>query len=143
LTQELDFTLAPMLQSWIHKTGVYPLTEFSMKAPPLSYNDPVIAPGPLVIPLGTVNVGGTFRQILAHYEKWNDFRRLVLVSGLNFKGTEPNMLGTYNAEVIIFPQGDAVGPPVPSTKASAGGGAAGGETAAPPMGVPGAGGDTG
>jgi len=119
LTQELDFRLAPMLQSWIHKTGVYPLTEFSMKQPPISPNDPSIAAGPLVIPLGTVNVGGSFRKILGHYEKWNDFNRLVLVSGLNFKGTSPNMLGTYNAEVIIFPQGSAVGPPIPTGSAGA------------------------
>ena len=104
LSNELTYNLGPDVERWIPRTGVTPLSTFSIAAPPNSPN--AITNAPLIIPLGSVNVQGDFRRILYHFLKWNDFNRLVLADGLSLHGNSPNMTATYTAEVIIFPQGD-------------------------------------
>ena len=84
---------------------------------------------------GSITVGGDFRRLLYHFLKWNDFNRLVLADNLSLHGNSPYMTASYNAEVIIFPQGDdKLAKPI----VAAGGGAAG-SAGAGPSGYPGGG----
>ena len=133
ITYELDHYLGPDLERQMKTTGVTSTTKFTLPPPPVNPND--ITNAPLVIPLGTITVNGSFRQILTHFYDWQYFNRLVLVDGLALHGNSPYMSGTYTATVYLFPQGDdKVPPPIPQ----AGGGAAG--AGAAPGGRPGFGG---
>ena len=107
LQNELAVNLGPSLERWIPRTGVVPLTDISLPAPPSSPN--AITAAPLIVPIGsgTMSVGGSFRGILKHVQQWNNFNRLVLIDGLQLHGNSPYMKGDYTAKVIIFPQNDA------------------------------------
>jgi hypothetical protein len=132
LTYELGHYLAPDLAHQMAVTGFRSQATFALPAPPASAND--ITAAPLVIPLGTINVHGSFRDILTHFYNWQNFNRLVMVDGLTLDGNSPFMAGSYNATVYEFPQNDDnVGP----TNPKAGGAAAG---AATPGGFPSGGG---
>ena len=119
LTYELEHYLGPDLEHYMKTSGVKSTTKFTLPTPPVNPND--ITNAPLVIPLGTVTVNGSFRDILTHFYDWQYFNRLVLVDGLSLHGNSPYMTGNYTATVYIFPQGDKTPPPIPQ----AGGGAAG------------------
>jgi len=118
--QELKQTLGPKLEAWPTKTGVKLLSTMPLPAPPPDPNG--VNPTLIVIPIGTVNVGGTLPQILNHIKQWNKFDRLVRVDPVSIRGTSPNLIGSYNLTVYIFPRGQA-GAPI-------GGGAASGGRAA-------------
>lgn len=127
LNRELAVNLGPSIQRWIPRTRVVPLTDVTI-APPLP-NPNSITAAPLIVPIGsgTVQVGGSFRNILYHIQQWKNFNRLVLVDGLALHGNSPYMQGEYSAKVIIFPQNDtSLDKPIASA-----GGAAGAAGAAP------------
>lgn len=130
LTYELGQKLGPDLERQFKAGGVTNTTNVALPAPPVSPND--ITAAPLVIPLGSVTVGGDFRRILTHFYSWRNFNRLVLVDGLSLDGNSPYMQGTYTATVFIFPQSDDK---LPAPIAKAGGGAAAAGTT--PGGYPG------
>ncbi len=70
---------------------------------------------------GALSVGGDFRSILYHVQRWNTFNRLVLIDGLALHGNSPFMSASYNATVYIFPQGDdKPAPPLPKGPGSGG-----------------------
>ena len=107
LTFELTHYLGPDLQRHLALTkGVTSPTRFALPAPPTSPNDAMIRSGVLEIPLGTVNVNGDFRHILAQFSNWQYFNRLVMVDGLSLDGNSPYMQGSYTATLYIFPQND-------------------------------------
>lgn len=140
ISKELSYNLGPALQRYMKTTGVVPLSSVAISAPPTNPND--ITGAPLVIPVGgqsgSVSVGGSFKAILKHFQLWNNFPRLVLVDNLALHGNSPFMQGTYNAEVIIFPQNDQkLAPPLPW--AATGGAGAGGGGGYPGGGYPGGG----
>ena len=113
LTNELSNNLGQSLERWIKRTNVVPLTSIAISSPPLSPNDPMIASSPLIVPLGTVKVGGDFHGLLNHVLQWQNFNRLVLIDGLALHGNSPYMSAEYTAKVFLFPQNpDRVGPPV-------------------------------
>ena len=119
LQRELALNLGPSLLRWIPKTGVVPLTDITLPAPPPSPN--TVTAAPLIIPIGsgTTSVGGSFPRILNHVRQWNNFNRLVLIDGLQLHGNSPYMKGDYTAKVIIFPQNDAtVDKPIASAGAA-------------------------
>ena len=74
---------------------------------------------------GSLSVGGDFRQLLYHVQRWNTFDRLVLIDHLGLHGNSPFMSATYDATVIEFPQGGS-NPAKPLPKGPGTGGAAGG-----------------
>ncbi len=122
LTYELTHNLAPDLQKQLTAGGVTSSTRFALPPPPTSPNDPMIRPGVIEIPLGTVTVNGDFRHILANFNDWQYFNRLVKVDGLTLTGNSPYMQGSYTATLYIFPQGDT-NPEPPLAKAGGAGGA--------------------
>lgn len=129
LNYELGQSLGPNLERQFKSGGVTTSTNVTLPPPPISPND--ITAAPLVIPLGSVTVGGDFRRILTNFYNWRYFNRLVLVDGLNLTGNSPYMQATYSATVYLFPQNDGL---LPAPIAKAGGGAAAGTT---PGGIPG------
>lgn len=113
LTNELSNNLGQSLERWIPRTRVIPLTAIAIPSPPLSPNDPMLAANPLIVPLGTVKVGGDFHAILNHVLQWQNFHRLVLIDGLALHGNSPYMSADYTAKVFLFPQNpDRIGPVV-------------------------------
>ena len=139
LTYELTRYLGPDIQRQLRTTGVKTDTQVVLPAPPVSPND--ITAAPVVIPLGTITVSGSFRSILKHFYAWQSFNRLVLVDNLSLTGNSPYMTGTYTGTLYIFPQNDTkLGPIIPQagTGAGAGGAAApGGYPGGSPGGYPG------
>ncbi len=125
LSRELAINLGPSIQRWIPRTRVVPLTDITIAPPPASPN--AITAAPLIVPIGsgTLQVGGSFRNILYHVQQWNNFNRLVQVDGLALHGNSPYMQGEYTAKVIIFPQNDT-SLDKPIATAGAGGATAGG-----------------
>lgn len=106
ISYELEAYLGPDIERWVPRTGVTLLSAVSIQAPPPNPN--AITNAPLIIPIGgsSMSVGGSFRGILSHILRWNDFNRLVLINNLQLAGTSPYMEGTYSASVIIFPQNE-------------------------------------
>lgn len=127
LSRELAINLGPSIQRWIPRTRVVPLTDITIAPPPASPN--AITAAPLIVPIssGTLQVGGSFRNILYHIQQWNNFNRLVQIDGLALHGNSPYMQGEYTAKVIIFPQNDtALDKPITAAgSGTAVGGAAG------------------
>jgi len=143
ISYELEAYLGPDIERWVPRTGVTLLSAVSVQAPPSSPNG--ITNVPMVIPIGggSVSVGGSFRNILAHILRWNNFNRLVLIDNLQLAGTSPYMEGTYSAKVIIFPQNeDKIGAAIPeagsgtSTATFGGAGGPGGPMGGMPGGAP-------
>lgn len=106
INRELAINLGPSIQRWIPRTHVVPLSDITI-APPLPSPNSITA-APLIVPIGsgTLQVGGSFRNILYHVQQWNNFNRLVQIDGLALHGNSPYMQGEYTAKVIIFPQND-------------------------------------
>lgn len=106
LSRELALNLGPSIQRWIPRTKVVLLSDITISPPPASPN--AITAAPLIVPIGSgpVQVGGTFRRILYHFQQWNNFNRLVQIDGLSLHGNSPFLEGSYTAKVIIFPQND-------------------------------------
>jgi hypothetical protein len=114
ISYELEAYLGPDIERWVPRTGVTLLSAVTIAAPPSNPN--AVTNAPLVIPIGggNMSVGGSFRGILAHILRWNNFNRLVLINNLQLAGTSPYMEGTYAASVIIFPQNeDKIGAVIP------------------------------
>lgn len=100
--------------------------------------DPNQAADQLVrLSLGTVTVSGTFENILRHAERWNRFKRLVLVDNLTLSGNSPRLTGQYTLTCFIFAHsGDTPPAAVPRAAGTAGAGAGN----FPGAGIPGEGG---
>lgn len=116
------------LRAWPSRTGVERRYEVALPPPP---NDPNAIPSlALVFPIGTVQVrASSFEGLLNHVRKWNDVPNLVvLVDGLTISGMSPELIGSYNMVVFVYPRPVAgqPGPNVPSSPQAAGGMAPGG-----------------
>jgi hypothetical protein len=62
-----------------------------------------------VYPFKGIEVRGTFDKILKHFESWNKFPNYIaLADGLKLSGTSPNLVGTYDLTVLVFPRGDSI-----------------------------------
>jgi hypothetical protein len=122
---EFNKTLGADIYDWVPKTGVMMLNSVSMPQPPITPN--VIYTKPMVLNMGGFTVIGDFRKILSHVVKWNDFNRLAMINNLALHGNSPNMRGSYNLTIFIFPKyEDKVGPLIPKIGAPAGGSGGGG-----------------
>jgi len=122
-------TLGPLLESYARRTGVRVLTpHIPVPAPPVNPNDPTLQATTIVLPLGTVQVQGSFRELLDHIRKWNNCNRLVMTSPPKLTGESPYLNAEYTLTAFIFPRGQP-GPPV----AMAGGQEAAAGTPGAPM----------
>jgi hypothetical protein len=90
------------------------------------FNYPAI-PFPVVIfDLGTIQVEGTYDQIMAHIRSYSHMPHYMAVTdGLRLEGTSPKLRATYSLTIVGFIEVSKVFPPVPES-ASAGGSLAGG-----------------
>jgi hypothetical protein len=135
--KEQLYVLGPKLDKFIRADKAVQIVQanYSLYPPP---DDPNQTNSPLFADnKGAVTVSGNFDAILRHVERWNNFDRLVLVTGFNLQGNSPRLMGSYNFQVFEFTQGDKSGPTFP---AAAGGGAGGGMMGGGMMGGMGGGG---
>jgi hypothetical protein len=96
------------------------LLSSTFNTPPYSF--PVV-----IYDLGQVQVRGTYAQILAHVRSWARMPNFLAVAdGLALSGTSPNLIGTYNLQVVGFIQKKGISAPVPEVAGGAAGGGAGG-----------------
>ena len=123
LWREQSIVLGPLLQKWPKRTGVQIRTAITVPPPPV---DPNGLPAEIIeIPIGSLEVQGSFPKILSHLKSWNYFNRLVKIDLPNLTGPSPTMVSQYNLTVYIFPKGKA-GPRIPlAGQGQAGGMAAG------------------
>ncbi|MHB8636357.1 MAG: hypothetical protein ACYC96_07785 [Fimbriimonadaceae bacterium] len=93
------------------------------------YNYPAI-PFPVVIfDLGTINVTGSYEQIMANVRAWSNMPNyLAVADGLRIAGTSPHMTGSYQVSLVGYIHGTKLFTTLPETPGAsgAGGGAAGG-----------------
>ena len=89
-------------------------------------NDPNQCSAPILMEnKGAITVSGNFDAVLKNVERWNNFDRLVLVTGFNLQGNSPRLLGSYNIQIFEFTQGETPGPNVPAASGTGGGGGMG------------------
>lgn len=122
IQKEQLYVLGPMLDRFVRSDKAVQIVQagFSLYPPP---DDPNQANAPLLSDnKGTVTVSGNFDAVLKHVERWNNFGRLVLITGFNLSGNSPRLLGSYNLQVFEFTQGETPGPTFPAASAGAGGG---------------------
>ncbi|MEN6583174.1 MAG: hypothetical protein ABFD54_12050 [Armatimonadota bacterium] len=128
-------TLGPLLEKFARDKSVKVLSaNFAIPAPPANPNDPIFDSEVLVFPLGQVQVQGDFRKLMNNIQRWNNCRRLVMVSPPTLTGVSPQLVATYSLTCYIFPVAKG-GPKIEM----AGAGGAAGATGAPggmPAGAP-------
>ena len=106
----------------------------AVPAPPSDPN--AVNTSAVVLPLGNVSVVGTFRNVLRHAERWNQFKRLVLVDNLTLAGNSPFLTAQYSLTCYIFTRGTAQGT-IPTAGGDAGGFGGGGYPGGPGGEMPG------
>lgn len=123
LVNEQVRVLGPELDRFVQsdKTVRVMQANFALPAPP---DDPNQAVSEFfVFNPGSVQVAGTFRNVLRNAERWNQFKRLALVTGLQLTGNSPNLVGQYTVTVFEFTRGDkAKAVTIPQAAGGAGGG---------------------
>ncbi len=126
LVNEQVNVLGPMLDKFVRADKSVRLQQvgFSLPAPP---DDPNSALSELfVFSPGSIQVAGTFKNVLKHAERWNNFGRLALVTGLQLQGNSPNLVGQYGVTIYEFTRGDkAKAVVIPQAGGGAGGGMGG------------------
>jgi hypothetical protein len=139
-----------MLSLWREYTGVMgPLFEgfakdkninllnasFTVPSPPVNPNDAAFDQDLLVIPLGSVQVSGDFKGVMDNVRRWNNCRRLVMLSPPTLAGQSPNLICSYSLTCYIFPVAKG-GPQIQMAGAAGGQGGQGGAGATLPAGMP-------
>lgn len=133
--QEQTVRLGPLVKKFLEQDKSVRIlsANLAVPAPP---SDPNAANTKVIeLPLGTVTVAGTFKNILAHVDRWNRFNRLVVADGLSLQGNSPQLVGSYSLTCYIFTRSDKSGEAIPQAGAGQGGGFGGG----PPAGFGGGG----
>ncbi len=81
LWNEQIHTLGPLLESFANDKNVtVEQAKFQIAPPPSNPNSPVFDEDVLKYELGTVQVEGNFKSIMDNIRRWNNCRRLVMVS---------------------------------------------------------------
>ena len=125
LVNEQVNVLGPMLDKFVKADKSVRLQQagITLPAPP---DDPNSALSELfVFSPGSIQVQGTFKNVLRHVERWNNFGRLALVTGLQLQGNSPNLVGQYAVTIYEFTRGDKA-KAVMIPQAGGGGGMGGG-----------------
>jgi hypothetical protein len=84
--------------------------------------------------LGSVEVRGTYAQIMENVRAWSRMPNyLAVADGLVISGTQPLLTGRYNVTVVAFVRGKKIAPSVQMARTAAAGAVAGqpGQPAAP------------
>jgi hypothetical protein len=122
LTNEQLKYLGPNLEKFVRADKSVQILQanFALPAPP---DDPNQVNSPIfVFSPGSVQVSGTFENILKHVERWNKFPRLVMVTGFQLAGNSPQLVGQYSLQVFEFTRGEKPGDTFPAAAGAGGGG---------------------
>jgi len=133
LWREQSIVLGSLLQKWPKRTGVTLLTPIQVPPPPVNPN--VLQTEIIEIPIGQIQVRGSFKSILNHLAGWNYFNRLVKIDMPTLSGPSPIMTSQYTLTVYVFPRGKS-GAAIPLAGVAGAEQAAGAPGAAMPMGTP-------
>ena len=105
LINERTYILGPLVDRHLKRDKSVTVLDWDVKIDPPP-SDPNEALRDINLYQGSIQVMGTFKNVLAHVEKWNNFDRLALVSNLNLRGSSPNLVATYNLSIIEYSNGD-------------------------------------
>ena len=103
LWKEQAIILGPLVQKWPSKNNVRLISAIQVPAPPVNPN--MVQTEIIEIPLGPVQIMGSFDKILKSIEAWNNFNRLVRIDYPSLQGSSPNLVSQFNITVYIFPRG--------------------------------------
>lgn len=104
LWHEQISTLGPLLENFAKDKNVKVINaKFSLPAPPANPNNAIFDQDVLVFQLGTVVVQGSFKDLMANIQRWNNCSRLVMVSQPMLSGISPNLTASYALTCYIFP----------------------------------------
>jgi len=111
-------TLGPLLESYARDKNVKLLSaQFQIPAPPANPNDSIFDSDVITFPLGTVQVQGDFVSVTNNIRRWNNCRRLVLVTDAALSGASPELVAQYKLTCFIFPVAKG-GPLIPMAGAA-------------------------
>ncbi|MDX1931918.1 MAG: hypothetical protein SFU56_04875 [Capsulimonadales bacterium] len=98
--------LGPKVESFLKKDRKVQILQagFSLPPPPTDPNQ--VNRKFFAYDLGTVAVMGTFKNVLDHVSRWNQFDRLVLADGLTLSGNSPRLVGQYRITCFEFTRND-------------------------------------
>lgn len=80
------------------------------------FNYPALRYPVVIFDLGTIQVQGTYAQIMANVRAWAHMPHyLAVADGLRLDGTSPTLHGTYNVSMVGFIRGKKLFPAVPES----------------------------
>jgi Tfp pilus assembly protein PilO len=122
LWKEQNQVMGPLITRYIQKSGVRLLTPLQIPGAPSDPNQ--INANEYTVPLGQIQVAGTFGQINNFLLSLGRSPRLIRVNNVELAGESPNITATMDLTVIILPRDSKDAKPVPTaTDTSAGTGA--------------------
>jgi Tfp pilus assembly protein PilO len=102
LWKEQNSVMGPLITRYIRQSGVRLLTPIQI---PGATSDPnQINPNEYDVPLGQVQVAGTFKQINNFLLSLSRAPRLIRVNNVELAGESPNINATMDLSVVILPR---------------------------------------
>ncbi len=132
LWNEHAYTIGPLLRSFFQKNGVKLMSAITIPGAVVDPNQ--INPNEYNIPLGQVQVVGSFTHINNFLRSVQNAPRLIRVNNVELAGQSPNITATMDMTVVILPRDSDKAAAVPLASGDAGGGGA--TTGAPGGGNP-------
>lgn len=133
LWQEQTRVLGPLLNNFARDRNVATVqANFQLPTPPWNPNDRLFDEEPIVIPLGQVVATGDFPTLMNNIRRWNNCRRLVMVSEPSLQMGETALSLQYTVTCYIFPVAKG-GPNIPMAGQAGGAGADGMASGGQPM----------
>lgn len=114
LWKEQADTLAPLLERSVKKSGVRLLTPITVPAPPSDPNQ--IPKEQISIPL-SIQVSGSFPQIVKFLRSIPNFPRLIQITNVTLQGESPRMVAQVDFTVNYLPRDSDKAKDVPSAVA--------------------------
>ena len=122
LWNEQAQTLGPLLTTFIRRSGVRLVSPLQIPGAPVDPNQ--INPNLYMVPLGQIQVIGTFAQINRFLRSLRAAPRLIQVNNVELAGESPQITATIDLTMLVLPRDSGAYKPVPlaTGDASAAGG---------------------
>ena len=130
LWKEQANTVGPLLTRFIRRSGVRLVSGITVPGAPIDPN--AINPNEYTVPLGQVQVRGSFRNINRFLRSVQNAPRLLRINNVDLSGQSPNITANVDLTMIVLPRDSDKVQPIPlatgegGTTGATGGGYPGG-----------------
>lgn len=105
LWKEQANTVGPLITNFIRRSGVRPVSAITIPGAPVDPN--AINPNEYTVPLGQIQVVGSFRNINRFLRSLQNAPRLLRVNNVELAGQSPNITATVDLTMIVLPRDSA------------------------------------